>query len=283
MKIIVDGGATKADWCAVAPEGLVKSVKTAGINVATMPPEAISAIADEAVEGLDLPSVESIHFYMAGLVSDAVQLPENVLKLDERLCRYYPDAVKEYKSDLYAAARSVCGHEAGIAGILGTGSNSCFYDGDRVSQKVRSGGFIVGDEGSGAVLGKLFIADFLKNRVPAWIAEDFASRYESDYGTIVQNVYRSSAPSKYLGQFAPYILSFYGKDDYITELVEGNFRAFVERMLKQYDTDRYQVGVVGGFGYATREILRKVGAACGVTFSRILAAPLEGLIDYHKI
>ena len=283
MKLIVESGATKTDWSALTPDGTVKSYKTAGINLATMPSEVISTIVDEAVAGLGAESVDSVHFYAAGLISDGGKVPELARGLDGKLSLLFPSAEKEYTSDLMGAARAVCGREAGIAAILGTGSNSCFYDGEKIVKNVRSGGYILGDEGGGAVLGKLFVSDFLKNRVPAWIADDFASRYEVDYMTVVRNVYRGDAPSKYLGQFAPYILGFYGKDDYVTELVEGNFRNFIERALKQYDVDRFQVGVIGGFGYATREILRKVGAVCGITFSRIMAAPMEGLIEYHKV
>jgi hypothetical protein len=132
------------------------------------------------------------------------------------------------------------------------------------------------------VLGRMFMSDFLKNQMPAELAEEFASKYKVDYMTVVQNVYKGTAPSKYLGEFAPFIMSHYGKIDYVTELAERNFRNFIERALCQYDIKNYPVGVVGGFGYANREILVRLGAEYGIRFSKIIAAPMEGLVEYHS-
>ena len=170
---------------------------------------------------------------------------------------------------------------SGIASILGTGSNSCFFDGENIVKNVRSAGFILGDEGGGACLGKLFMADFLKGLVPEDIAGEFATEFKVDYLTVVNNVYKSPAPSKYLGSFAPWILERYTRNDYMKNLVEGNFRSFIERCLLQYDIRNYPVGVVGGFGYANREILVKVGQEYGIAFSTIIPAPVDGLVGYH--
>lgn len=187
----------------------------------------------------------------------------------------------EYASDTLAAARAVCGHKPGIAVILGTGSNNCLYDGSGIVKNVRSGGFILGDEGGGARLGKLFVSDFLKGLVPEPVSSEFASAFEVDYMTVVRNVYQGGSPAGYLGAFAPWITARYDSCEYVKELVDSNFRDFVERVLLQYDTKRYPVGVVGGFGYANREILKKVAEPYGIGFSRFLPSPMEGLVDYH--
>lgn len=284
MIVIVESGATKTDWCGIGADGSLHSVKTAGMNVATMTTESIKAIILEAVPGLN-PSgeaVKEVHFYAAGLIATGNGVPEAVKNLDIVLRDLFHGAEIEYASDLLDAARSVCGHEPGIAAIMGTGSNSCFYDGEKIVKNIRSGGFILGDEGGGAVLGRMFMADFLKNQMPAELAEEFASKYKVDYMTVVQNVYKGTAPSKYLGEFAPFIMSHYGKIDYVTELAERNFRNFIERALCQYDIKNYPVGVVGGFGYANREILVRLGAEYGIRFSKIIAAPMEGLVEYHS-
>ena len=125
------------------------------------------------------------------------------------------------------------------------------------------------------------MADFLKGLVPEPVAGEFAMDFKVDYMTVVQNVYRGEAPSKYLGSFAPWILQRYDTCEYVRGLVEQNFRDFIERALMQYDIDRYPVGVVGGFGYANRNILRKVAEPYGIRFSTIIAAPIEGLVEYH--
>lgn len=284
MIIIVESGATKTDWCAVAVNGETFSVKTAGMNIATMPMEAIGAIISEAAAPLNPNNekVTEVHFYAAGLiVPEGQKVPESAKNLDAKLKEFYPEAEIEYASDLLDAARAVCGHNPGIACIMGTGSNSCFFDGEKIVKNVRSAGFILGDEGGGACLGKTFMADFLKGLVPEPVSSEFASTYEVDYMSVVKNVYKSDAPSKYLGSFAPWIMERYGVNDYMKNLIENNFRNFIERALKQYPIDKYPVGVVGGFGYAHREILMKVASEYGIKFSAIIATPIEGLVKYH--
>jgi len=286
MILIIESGASKADWCAVAGDGIPVFIKTGGINLATMSEEVNETTVNQALAELEAEDlrekVDRIHFYAAGLVSsEGDDVPELARGLDKVLKAHFPDAVIEYASDLLAAARAVCGHKPGIAAILGTGSNSCLYDGERIVKNIRSGGFILGDEGGGARLGKLFMSDFLKGLVPEPVAEEFAKDFKVDYMTVVANVYRGGAPAGYLGSFAPWIMERYSSSEYVKSLVDGSFRDFFERVLKQYDIQRHPVGVVGGFGYAHREILLKVAETYGVRFSTIIPSPLEGLVRYH--
>ncbi len=286
MIIIVESGATKTDWCAAAPEREAINVRTAGMNLATMAQDVIEGIVREAVaafreKGLSA-EVSEVHFYAAGLiVAEGEKVPAQAKGLDNVLRSLFPGAEMEYASDLLDAARAVCGHRPGIAAIMGTGSNSCLFDGEKVVKNVRSAGFILGDEGGGARLGRLFMSDFLKGLVPEPVSGEFAKDFKVDYMTVVQNVYRGDAPSKYLGSFAPWILERYDTCEYVRGLVDQNFKDFIERALKQYDIDRYPVGVVGGFGYANRAILEKVAEPYGIRFSSIIATPVEGLVDYH--
>ena len=277
MILIVESGATKSDWRAVSKDGKeMKKIIADGVNVSTMKASAVKDIFSEVARQFTREGVSEIYIYTAGVVSEEM---ETVIK--DALAESMPEASCEIQNDLIAAARAACGHSEGIAAIVGTGSNSCLYDGTQIIGRVYSGGFILGDEGSAATLGKLFIADFLKGLVPAEIVADFAARYDSDYATIVQNVYRSeTSPSGYLGSLAPFIMEHYD-NDYIRELVEGNFRAFIRRSLKQYGTERYPVGVVGGFGYALKEIFTKVAEEEGVRISRFIKEPIDGLIAYH--
>ena len=286
MIIIVESGATKTDWCAVSKDMAPVFVKTAGMNLATMSEEVIGGIVEEAVKAFALnivsEKVEEVHFYAAGLiVGEGETVPPQAIGLDKAFRGHFPKASIEYASDLLAAARSVCGHKPGIAAILGTGSNSCFFDGEKIVKNVRSAGFILGDEGGGARLGKMFMSDFLKGLVPEPLAGKFASEFQVDYMTVVKNVYRGEAPSKYLGAFAPWILERYDRCEYVKDLVDRNFRDFIERALQQYDIESNPVGVVGGFGYAHRRILKKVAEPYGIRFSAIIPAPVEGLVDYH--
>ena len=188
----------------------------------------------------------------------------------------------EFQSDLTAAARAVCGHKPGIAGILGTGSNSCQYDGEKIVKQFYSVGFILGDEGGAATLGRLFISDFIKGLVPSEIAVDFKSKFPHDYGSIVGSIYRSAgSPSGYLGSLAPFIMEHY-EHPYIKELVDGNFRSFFRRCIKQYDTDTNSVGIVGDFGYALQETVRAIASEEGIRISRLIKAPIDELVKYHR-
>lgn len=278
MKIIAECGATKSDWRLVSDGTGIKQVLVSGINVSTMSMDAVRAVVDEALEQLCCPAdaIESLHVYVAGVATNEIEA-----NLKSLFAEYFPYADVEVQTDLVAAARAACGHAPGVAAILGTGSNSCQWDGQKIVKKVAAGGFILGDEGAAATLGRLFISDFIKGLVPAEIADDFASRYPSDYATIVANVYRSQAPSAYLGGFAPFIMEYYSHP-YIKELVDGNFRSFIRRSLKQYDTEGGPVGVVGGFAYALKDIFLQIASEEGISVSRIIKAPIEGLIEYHS-
>ena len=161
----------------------MKRIIAEGVNVSTMRMDAIKNIISETAGQLAQDGISEIYFYTAGVVTEDISS-----ELKSVLNRTIPCAICDIQNDLTAAARAVCGHSTGIAAILGTGSNSCLFDGEKIIQRVYSCGYILGDEGSAATLGKLFIADFLKGLVPAEVAADFASRYDSDYATIVQNV-----------------------------------------------------------------------------------------------
>lgn len=251
-----------------------------GTNVSTMPMSAVEAVVRDVCgqileQGI---AIDAVYMYTAGVVTAGVRTA-----LMQTFQSIFAGATVEVEDDLTAAARAACGHCAGIVAILGTGSNSCQFDGEKIVKRIYSGGFILGDEGSAATLGKLFIADLLKGLVPKYIADDFVSRYQYDYAAIVGNVYHSTtSPSAFLGGLAPFILEYYN-DAYIRTLVDDNFRAFIRRSLKQYDVDRYPVGIVGGFGNALKSIFSEIATQEGITLSRFISSPIEELIKYHTI
>lgn len=281
MKLIIESGATKGDWRVVGDRGeAMASFRAVGTNVSTMPMMAISDIICSHCKKIVSAgyTVNEVYMYTAGVVTDSV-----AEELSRLFCTLLSCEKVEICDDLTAAARAACGHKPGIVAILGTGSNSCQYDGEKIVKRVYSSGFILGDEGSAATLGKLFIADFLKGFVPDDIAADFRSRYQSDYATIIANVYRSmGSPSGYLGGFTPFIMEYYS-NPYIKSLVDGNFRTFITRSLRQYDVEHYPIGVVGGFGNALREVFERVAEQEGIRIERFISNPIEELIKYHTI
>ncbi len=283
MFIIAESGATKTDWRSVSSSGEIFSFKSLGINVLADDSDFIEKSLSEVIPFLNPigEEVSNIYFYAAGLISDGRGVPQSAVRLDSVFRKAFPEAIIEYASDLLGAARALFGNASGIAVILGTGSNSCEYDGEKIVKNVRSGGFILGDEGGAARLGRMFVSDYLKGFVPEPVATEFASKFKVDYQTVVHEVYKGVSPSRYLGSFAPFILSYYSDVEYVKSLVDNNFRAIFERSLKQYDLKSHKVGVVGGFGYANKDILKRIAAEYDVEICEITASPIDGLVKYH--
>lgn len=277
MRLLIDSGATKADWCLVDGGKAFLRFKTAGMNFSTMSAEAVGAIIAEGLSSVGGADVLEVHLYAAGLLAGT---PAYDLAL-RAFSAGFPRASVECMSDLPAAARAVCGRAPGIAAILGTGSGSCLYDGAQIVSTVRSGGFILGDEGGGACLGKLFLADFVKGLVPEPLASEFSADFGLDYMAIVGRVYREEAPSAFLGSLAPWILSHAGTCEYLQALVRRNLADFFDRSLARYGRGDLPVGFVGGFAQACEPYLREIAAERGIEISTILASPMEGLIQYH--
>ena len=275
--VIIESGATKSEWRTLDKEGRVsRQFFRPGMNVSTMPLEEIKRILSEGITSEGLGELSGFYLYTAGVLT-----PEFVSKLEAQIRSLTSVDHIDIQNDLTGAARGVCGHEEGIVAILGTGANSCFYDGRSLSQRVYAGGYILGDEGSAATLGKRFLSDFIKGRVPQPLSDDFASQFDASYQGIVQQVYHSPAPSAFLGSLAPMILRHYD-EPYAKTLVDGNFQDFIDRFLSRYDTAAYPVGVTGGFGWACQDILRPLLERAGIRISRFVKAPIEGLCTYHR-
>ncbi|MBP5538267.1 MAG: hypothetical protein J6X69_00290 [Bacteroidales bacterium] len=288
-KLICEAGATKTDWRVIENGQQLARHLGAGLNVSTMDMAVIRKSIREAADALtgeneksgagNLTSDEpfgAIHFYAAGVVTPHIH---EVLTSSFRSC--FGTSGIEIQTDLMACARAACFHAPGVAAILGTGSNSCQFDGEKIVRHVKSGGFILGDEGSASVLGKWFVSDYIKGLVPAEIAAEYASQFPSEYADIVEQVYHNpGSPSAWLGSLCPFLLSHYGHP-YIRRMVDGNFQAFIDRSLRQYDIDQYPVGIVGGFGYACQGILRPLFEAAGIRIRAFIPAPIEELIKYH--
>ena len=276
MKIICESGATKGDWRVIDAGRQIAALKTPGTNVSAMSREAVAAVIEQAANDLPEGPYEEVHFYTAGVLA-----PEILEWLEPLLRERFRSTQVEVQTDLVAAARAACGHSPGIALILGTGCSSCEYDGSEIVKRVPSGGYIIGDEGSASVLGKLFISDYIKNQLPASVAKDFLEKFGLDYPAIVQKVYHNEgSPSAWLGGLCPFILSHYD-DLYVKKMVDGNFQALVDRCLKHYDTAKYPVGIIGGFGNALKDIVSRIFTENGIRIRAFIPSPIDELVKYH--
>ena len=278
MKLIIDSGATKANWCLTDGMDIVREFKTDGMNVSVLSEADIAGIIMEGAVAVGNRPVTEVHLYAAGLI-EGTSAAE---RAKEILSKAFGGAYVEGFSDMLGAARAACGRREGICAILGTGSNSCLYDGSRIVHTARSGGFILGDEGGGACLGKFFLADYIKGLVPEPLASEFGEAFDVDYMTVVQKVYKEPAPSAYLGSFAPWILEHRG-NPYVDALVERNLTDFFERSLLRHGRADLPAGFVGGIAAACTSQLYALAGRFGVHISRIIASPMEGLLDYHGL
>lgn len=223
-------------------------------------------------------SVDAVFFYGAGCIS-----PEVCGNVSRALKANLPSAANvEVYSDLLAAARALCGHQSGIACILGTGSNSCFYDGREIVANVSPLGFILGDEGSGAVLGKLFLGDMLKNQLPDDITQSFLKEYDLDLLGVIRRVYREPQPNRFLASVAPFLAKNISCPQ-IHGLVTGSFKAFFSRNIRQYDSyGSYPVNFIGSIARVFRRQLIEAAEATGCTVGLTVKSPMQGLISYHS-
>ena len=278
MILIADSGSTKTDWCMDEKGVAIKRIPTKGMNpFFQSEDEMVEEMKHSLLPELDGKRPEAVYFYGAGCAFDKVEIVRraisSVLSLDL--------AAIEVNSDMLAAARSVCGHEAGIACILGTGSNSCFYNGKEIEANVSPLGFILGDEGSGAVLGKLFIGDLLKNQLPAGLKEKFLERYQLTPADIIDRVYRKPFPNRFLATLSPFISEHITIPE-VRQLVKQSFKAFLVRNVMQYDYQHYAVGFNGSVAWYYRDILEEALSETGLKMGIIIKAPMEGLLKYHQ-
>ena len=277
MILIADSGSTKTQWCLIDEGQIVKEIFTDGINPFYQTDmEIIALLDDQLIPGLDNTDIDRIFFYGAGC-----SFPEKKILVSRGLVRFFGNSMIEIQSDLLGAARSLFQHEKGIACILGTGSNSCYYDGKEITQNVSPLGFILGDEGSGAVLGKLFIADCLKNQLPLELKEKFLSRYELTPEIILDRVYKKPFPNRFLAQFTPFMLENI-EEPSIFNLVYDSFDAFLVRNVMQYPLDDIRVGCVGSIAHYFRDTLEIVASERRIEISEIVQKPMDGLVTFHN-
>jgi Predicted N-acetylglucosamine kinase len=277
MKIIADSGATKVDWRIIFPDQRTQQVTTVGINAVFLTKEEIVKILKEQLRSAFEGEPAEIYFYAAGITG-----PEMEAHMQACFKEVFPLAQSAAYSDIVAAVRALCGKQPGIAAIMGTGSNTCFYDGESIApDKVPAGGFILGDEGGGAVLGRKLLADFMKRQLPKDVEADFKATYpEVDLMHIIQKVYRESIPSRFLASFSPF-LNKHRNNPHINHLLRSSFAEFFSRNIAQYDYKHYEVNIVGSIAYYYKDLLVDEAQKQGMRIGKILQAPIDGLLDYH--
>ena len=272
MLLIIDSGSTKSDYCWVESGAIKHQDNSLGINPFLQSPEDILSTLSSVVQSYDTPS--EIYFYGAGCTQEKSGIVKSQLSI------LYPQAKIEVASDLLGAARSLLQHEPGIACILGTGSNSCYYDGEKIQKNVSPLGFILGDEGSGAVIGKHLISDIMKGIAPQNVIQQFYDETKLTSAEMMDHIYKQAFPNRYLAQFTKHIVN-HRKESYFQNLLVQCFDQFFKRNISQYNQES-DVSFIGSIAYHFHEELNLSALRNSYSIKKIEKSPMEGLIQYHQ-
>ena len=278
MILIADSGSTKTDWCVVENGVLVQQIFTKGTNPFFQSEEEISnEIATALLPELKTDEFDAVYFYGAGCgFPDKIEIVHRAISKQLKV-----KGNVEVATDMLAAARGLCGREAGIACIMGTGSNSCYYDGENIVANVSPLGFILGDEGSGACLGKLMVGDLLKNQMKPELKEKFLTQFNLTPADIIDRVYRKPFPNRFLASLSPFLAQNIN-EPCVHELVLNSFKAFFKRNIMQYENyQNLKVNLIGSVAFYYKEVLAEAAEAMGIQLGTIIQSPMEGLIKYH--
>lgn len=273
MILIADSGSTKTDWCldngtTIHTQGINPFHQSADIIQHILTNELLPQLPEEV-------RIHEIHFYGAGCT------PEKSAILQAILHTLFPQATVTVNSDLLGAARALCGHQKGIACILGTGSNSCYYNGEQIIQNISPLGYILGDEGSGAVLGKRLVGDCLKNQLPPEICKAFLEAFALTPATIIEKVYRQPQANRFLASLTPF-LSTHREVPQIHNLLVSSFMDFFQRNVIQYPHQNTPVHFVGSIAWYFKEEVKEAAKAFGLQIGNFIQSPIKELRKYHQ-
>ncbi len=278
MILIADGGSTKADWILLDKSGnqLLKT-RTGGLNPAVFDEELMKS---RIQENLDLvtykENVTKIYFYGAGCGTE-----KPTLLLKSIFESFFTNAIVEVKEDTYAAAFAVT-NTPGIVCILGTGSNSCYFDGEKVDVRIPSLGYVLMDEASGNYFGKKLIRDYYYQKMPKAIAAKFEEQYNLDADTIKRTIYKENNPNTYLAHFAEFIFKN-ERNCYFNKLLHKGMKDFFKNKILPYpEYENVPVHFVGSIAFFAQDIIKDVARYHMIKIGNIVRRPIDGLIEYHR-
>lgn len=279
MLLIADSGSTKTAWCMVNEQGAETYFSTEGYNPYFVTEQyVISSITENFPKNIDPATIGQVYFYGAGCMEDKAGVMERTLG------KIFPSAGHvSAEIDLLAAARGLLGHTPGFAAILGTGTNTCLYDGRNISLNIDSLGFMLGDEGSGAAIGKRILSDFLRNKMPPAVRRSFIDAYGLTEGAIMHQVYKEPMPNRFCADFTKF-LTMPGTDNgYAHTLLYTAFTEFFTQLVSCYPGYAdYSFNCVGSVGYYFRDILSEVAGDFHMQTGLIIPDLIEHLVRHHR-
>lgn len=278
VRLIADSGATKCEWCVLENGKKKKTIYTQGISPYFLSePQIISLLEKELLPKLKKITVQEIYFYGTGLGN-----PNNIKIVKSVFKKLFPKAKTEVQNDLLAAARALCGKSKGIACILGTGANSCFYNGKKMVKNSPGLGYILGDEGSGAYLGKKVVQYYLYNTYDEELKARFEKRFMVTPMEILENVYKKPLANRYLASYAIFLAE--NRGHYMIEnIIEDGLNDFFFTHLYKYrESWTHPIHFVGSIAFGFKDVLKELCDTYELELGRVLKAPMQGLIEYHR-
>lgn len=277
MILIADGGSTKTTWCLVDADSTRSFFHTEGYNPEFIGSAGIVASLQQSLPPtLATPAIMEVYYYGASVVSAA-----QIATVADAMQAVFPQARVFVGHDLLAAARALLGRQPGFAAILGTGTNSCVYDGEQVAHNVDSLGYFLGDEGSGAFIGKALLRDYLRGQMPAALEASFRSTYGLEREAIFDQLYNKAFPNRFIASFAKFAYDHHNAS-YCQQLVVEAFELFFRNIITRYPNyQTHTFNCVGSVAYNFREALTQVATAHGMTVGKIICSPIDDLVTYH--
>jgi N-acetylglucosamine kinase-like BadF-type ATPase len=279
MIVIADGGSTKTNWCLINEAGRKIYFNTEGYNPYFSKEEYIVKSLDETLpDHLEREKLEAVYYYGAGCSTAA-----NVKIVKDAMQRIFVNAKINIGHDLLATCRALLGDQPGFAAILGTGTNTCIYDGKDITLNIDSLGYFLGDEGSGSNIGKKILADYMKGYMPKGLRKIFFETYGLSNEDIFDNIYNKPLPNRFCASFSKFLYdNKKNYEEYVTNIIDSSFTAFFENLVVHYPNYKnYTLNVVGSVGYSFRDILSVVADRYEMGVGKIIRSPIDDLVYYH--
>ncbi len=281
MKLIADSGSTKTDWRLLSNGGVIASFSTEGLNPYFKNTAEIQHVLKlevfSKIEAVN--TISEIYFYGAGCSSESKNVV--VLKAFENV--FLNTKTIEINHDLLGAAIALCGNEKGIVAILGTGSNSCIYDGERILEEQNSLGYILGDEGAGSFIGKQLMIDYLYGKIPQDLSHNLEMEFDLSKESILDRVYKQKLPNRYLASYMKWIGKHIKEEEYLQELVKNAFEIFIKEHILNYNiVKEISFNCVGSVGFYFQDLLKEVVENNNLKMGKVIQSPIEGMIDFHR-
>lgn len=278
MILIADGGSTKSSWCQLDEAGNRVHFNTEGYNPDFIDTAGVVASLEKNLpETLNRESVTEVFYYGAGVSS-----AKKAEVLAQAMRQVFPQAKVTVDHDLLASARALLGNKPGFAAILGTGTNSCLYDGTRITHNVDSLGYFLGDEGSGSFIGKRLLRDYLRGLLPDGLQEIFQEEFKLTREDILDRLYNQPLPNRFLASFAKFTYD-HNNISYCREIVRQGFETFFENIVQHYPNYQdYTFNCIGSVGYNFRDALVQVAKAHNMEVGKIIRSPIDDLVSFHE-